>query len=253
MAATCSTSEDNKNLIAQELLDLINQVEYTSTVKTLKENYAVPIETFSTLEFSKWYKLDTTKCFTGKKKFKINVHCIYDIFSSYCDLDKFAIKDLIRSEIKDNWQWYDQASTVCLGWKNVEFKKWFKKSRFKKTPPDEFMLYAACAVFRRHALVYTHYQPWCTVDIKPGMSSNKIEEVCETKLLYLGDNLYDELHHINAVEPVPKIMLQDIQAARVLYRDVNLHEMYIMHVERSDYNRSNTSIVDRRDHIHITL
>ena len=135
MVASCSTQEDSKNSIASELLALINRVEYTSTVKTLKDNDAVPIEDFPKMEISQWYDLDTSKCFVGVKKFKFNPHCIYDIFASYCELDKFVVKELIRAEIKNNWHWYDVASTVCLGWKSKKLKEWFEKSRFKKTPP----------------------------------------------------------------------------------------------------------------------
>ena len=80
--------------------------------------------------------------------------------------------------------------------------------------------------------------------MKPGFSSKKVLEACKTKLIYLGDNLFGELHR----KPVrillqPHIDLGEVQEACHLHRDPNLLEMYIEHISSSDLNASNTHIV----------
>ena len=60
----------------------------------------VKIADFDKLELAMLFELDTSKCFTGKKKIKFNKYCIYNIFAGYCDLDRFRLKDMINTESK---------------------------------------------------------------------------------------------------------------------------------------------------------
>ena len=102
MAATASTVSfsENKESIASELVSLINRVDYTNTIRPLKESDAVPIDDFKKLDISNWYELDTSKCFVGKRKFKFNPHTLYDIFADYAELDKFVVKNEARKRNK---------------------------------------------------------------------------------------------------------------------------------------------------------
>ena len=88
------------------------------------------------------------------------------------------------------------------------------------------------------------FQPWCTIDIKPGMHPEFVEEACETKLVYLGGTLFGELRRKPlTMLPWPQVNIDEIQAARVLHRDVNLMEMYIEHAASTELNISNLNIV----------
>ena len=91
--------------------------------------------------------------------------------------------------------------------------------------------------------MFTEYQSWCTVDRKPAMLSTFVEEACEMKLLYLGENLYGELHKKPFHVPPPPFDLDHIQLARRLERDHNILEMYIVHTQASDLNQYNQNIV----------
>ena len=93
-------------------------------------------------------------------------------------------------------------------------------------------------------IIYTTYQPWCTIDIKPGMRSEFVEEACETKLVYLGDNFFDELKRKPlTMTSWPQVNIDDIQAARILHRDANLMEMYIEHAASTEFNVQNANVV----------
>ena len=197
---------DNKNSIAAELLQLTQRVDYCRTIKPLQLEEAVMIADFDKMDLSTIFELDTSKCFTGKKKLKFNKYCIYDIFASYSGLDKFKLKDMVNKEIRDNLTWYNKVSNMCLGWKNTDITTWLKKQAYKCTAPDELCLYALSVIFCRHTIAYTSFQPWCMVDMKPGFSSQKVLEACESKLLYLGDNLFRELHRkpVGNATPPPR-------------------------------------------------
>ena len=242
--AACKETMENKNSIAAELLRLTQRVDYCRTIKPLKLLETMTITDFDGLELATLFELDTTKCFTGKKKVKFNKYCIYDIFTSYCGLDRFVLKDMVNKEIRDNMAWYTKVSHMCLGWKDTNLQSWLKKQAYKCTMPDDLCVYALSVIFRHHTIAYTVFQPWCTIDMKPGFSLQKVLEACETKLLYLGDNLFGELHcKPTGNVPPPQINLEELHAARRLYRDPNLLEMYIEHAGSSALNAVNTQIV----------
>ena len=213
-------------------------------MRPLKEIETVMINEYEKLDISKWYELDTTHCFIGKKKPKFNTHCVYDIFASYCDLDKFQLKEKVTAEVAGNKEWYDRLGCVYFGWKDIDLNLWLKKQKYKNNAPDELCIYALSVLFRRHIIIYTTYQPWCTIDIKPGMRPEIVEEACETKLVYLGGTLFGELRHKPlTITPWPQVNIDEIQAARILHHDANLMEMYIEHTASSNLNVSNANVV----------
>ena len=233
---------ESKTTMAEELVQLFRRIDYDETVCCLKQEYAVPIEDFNKLEIANWLNLDTSKCFMGTKKLKLNPLCIYAIFGSYSNMDKFEVKERMRTEIVNNWNWFSRASHMCLGMKGMDFSTWFKKQRFKKAIPDELTVYALSVLFRRHTIVYNLYHPWRTVALKPGISINILDETCETRLLYLGDSLFGELHRKNITAPPAPIDLDDVQAARILHCNNNVPEMYIEHATRTELNQHNVEV-----------
>ena len=69
-----------------------------------------------------------------------------------------------------------------------------------------------------------------------------MDEVYETKLLYLGDYLFGELHRKNITSLPPPLILEEIQAARVLHCDHNIPELYLEHVQCTALNSGNVNI-----------
>ena len=67
-----ANTSDSKTTIAEELVQLFKRIDYDETVCCLKQQYAVPIESFNTMDIAEWLDLDTSKCFMGKKKLKLN-------------------------------------------------------------------------------------------------------------------------------------------------------------------------------------
>ena len=235
---------DCKTIITDELIQLFKRVDYCSTVRPLKEIEMVMINEYEKLEISQWYELDTTHCFLGKKKLKLNPHCVYDIFASCCDLDKFQLKDKVTAEVSENKDWYDRLGRVYFCWKDIDLNQWLKKQKYKNNSPDELCIYALSVLFRRHTIIYTTFQPWCTISIRPGMHPEIVEEACETKLVYLGGTLFGELRRKPlTITPWPQLNINEIQTARILHQDTNLMEMYIEHATSSELNVSNENIV----------
>ena len=127
-----ATTSETKTSIAEELVQLFKRIDYDETVCCLKQQYAVPIEDFHKLDIAQWFDLDTSKCFMGMRKLKLNPLCIYDIFAGYCNKDKFEVKDLMRSEIVNHWNWFSCASNMCLSIKDTDFSSWFDNKNIKR-------------------------------------------------------------------------------------------------------------------------
>ena len=71
-AKMVASVSDCKTTMAKELVQLFRHIDYDETVCTLKQPYAVPIEDFPIIKISKWFDLDTSKCFTESRKLKFN-------------------------------------------------------------------------------------------------------------------------------------------------------------------------------------
>ena len=136
------------------------------------------------------------------------------------------MKANVIAEIKANPVCYAKAGHVMLIMKGTTFKKWLDSMKRPRTQPDELMLYALCVLYRRHCIVYTKWQPWHSVNPTAGQTFNMIEEMCETKLLYIGENLFGVLRRLPLDRPItPPIVLSDVQNARLIDRDIseNIH------------------------------
>ena len=129
--------------------------------------------------------------------------------------------------------------------KGTTFNKWLAHVKRPRSRGDELILYALCVLYRRHCIVYTKWQPWFTPKPSQGQTLNNIEEMCETKLLFIGNELFGELHRL----PLDRVLdtpssLKDIQNGCVIDRDINTHTMHLTVIgveNQSSATRSNNS------------
>ena len=213
--------------IAEDLLSAIN-TDYTLNVHYLNhEKVSMDTAIFEDTVLAKQYQLDTLTCVTGYgKHHKINVNNLYDIFGSY-SLDTAAtVKAKALAEIDQHPECYQKAGHVVLVMKGLTFNKWLTAMHRTHTRPDELMLYVLCVLYQRHCIVYTKWQPWYTINPESGLSLNMIEEMCETKLLFIGENLFGVLRRLPLEQPItPPIVLADVHTGRLFTQDLsdNIH------------------------------
>ena len=146
------------------------------------------IKAFKESEYGFQYYLDTSMCVTKQKTY--NRKCLYDTFSEYCDLTGDEVKAKVLQELETNSVWYTKASATCLGMRGIKFDTWFKKQARPRTWPNELILYALCIIFCRNVLVINGGRIWTTLETNQDMTISVVQEMCETTLLYLGNNLY---------------------------------------------------------------
>ena len=205
--------------------------EYTSNVKHLSEQVSVSTDMFSSLEVLNIMQLSTLHCIkeTGKQKHKsINIMNLYDIFGCYSLDDPNVVKKNVIQDIDKNIGWYSNAGHICLTMKSLNIITWLTKMKKPRTPADELMLYALSILYRRHTIVYTKWQPWTTLklELNNTLSTSEMHELCDTHLLFLGNNLYGELKRLSQTdtEPLP-MKLSDLHQSRFIDYEINTHEI----------------------------
>ena len=184
MAATGEPSSSE----IHNLSGIIDKIQYKSIVQYLQDTMGLDIKAFEESEYGFQYYLDTSMCVTKQKTY--NRKCLYDMFFEYCELTGDEVKVKILHEFETNSDWYKKASVACLGMRGIKFETWLKKQARPRTWPNELVLYALCILFRCNALVINGGRIWTTLETSQDMSISIIQEMCETTLLYLGNNLY---------------------------------------------------------------
>ena len=225
------------NLTGENVESFTDRVDYVSTIGALTEEYAMDIKAFDSSEISNQYWLDTRYCVTKTKRY--NRKNLYSIFGAYSNMTEDEIKHKVVMEINEHADWYDTASSVSLTMKGITFKKWLNQLVKPRTMPDEVILYALCVIFRRNALVFTGIRPWTTLKKTPNMTLSIVSEMCETVLLYLGNNLYGELHRRPfSINIAPKLKLHEVQATRPIFRDNKAHVMWVVVLRTTEFETS---------------
>ena len=170
-----ATAEPGTN-VRDHVDNVTKKIHYKSTVTYLPDNCGMDIQAFENSELAIQYYLDTSHCVLKSKKF--NCKCLYDMFSEYCDWKSTQVKKELLSEIKTNRQWYQKASTVCLGMRDMTYNEWLKHISKARTPADELALYGLCVLFRRNVIVFTQNKIWTSMEITPGITQSICQEMC---------------------------------------------------------------------------
>ena len=202
----------------RDLNPVNRQIYCKSTVSYLPDFMGVDIMTFEKDPLNQQFYIDMGYCVTKRKTY--NVKCLYDTFAELCELDTDGVKKLLIKEIHENKSWFIKSCAACLGMRMVTFESWYSKLQKPRTWPKEFALYTLCVVSRRNTIVINAGCAWTTMQLPEGMSFNTALEMCETRLLYIGNNLYATLRRrpFSLYRPL-EINIKDIQKSHQLIWD----------------------------------
>ena len=70
---------------------------------------------------------------------------------------------------------------------------WIKSMKNQSTFGDKLMLFALARTFQRHVVVYGRNRCWCTIGTDEPINGDRLLEVCQVHLVYIGENMYGEL------------------------------------------------------------
>ena len=230
MAASSEPSTSNIG----DLTSILKIITYKSTVQYLPDTHGVDLRQFDSDSLSQQYYLDTSHVVTKRKTY--NVMCLYETFAEYCELTPQEVKQRMLCEIKKHRNWFKKAGMVCLGMRQTDFEHWLKKLEKPRTWPNELALYALCVTFRRNAMVFNAGRIWTSMEVDSSMTQGICQKMCESTLLYLGNNLYGILRRrpFTLERPI-QTLLDDTQCMRPLFVDANMNTMYFEMRKDSSY------------------
>ena len=179
-----------QNLIS-ELLSAINVPKLRAMPACLSEGDSLTTDDFMQSSYATDYILDTSNVYWGGE---VNSSHIFDI---YCDyrVHRDSVKtrlDMIKY-VTENSRRYDWDGHLFLRLNNLSLETWIEKMSYWANNADTLSLYSLSDMCGIHTCVITKTKPWTTVDSNFKGSVNGVLDICQVKLLYLGENKFRRL------------------------------------------------------------
>ena len=95
--------------------------------------------------------------------------------------------------IKDNQEAFDKATFIGMTGKDLKLDSWLLNMESTRTVGDEFVLYALCKLFNRHARVITRGNTWHTVSVEGTPDDTYVEDACDIHLLFIAKDTIAKL------------------------------------------------------------
>ena len=177
--------------LVSELLSAINVPKLRAMPAYLSEGDTLTIDDFMQSSYAADYVLDTSNVYWGGE---VNSSHIFDIYCDY-QVHRDSVKtrlDMIKY-VTENSRRYDWDGHLFLRLNNLSLETWINKMSYWANSADALSLYALSDMCGIHTCVITKMKPWTTVDSNFEGSVNDVLDICQVKLVYLGENKFGRL------------------------------------------------------------
>ena len=97
------------------------------------------------------------------------------------------------SRIKHECNYYEHVGRDHLKRIGLNINQWLSLMERPSIFGDELMLFALARTFHRHVVVFTRNRCWSTIGSDENISGDRLLEICDMKLLYIGQHMFAEL------------------------------------------------------------
>ena len=146
---------------------MIQGLSYSDSLKYVSPGSGLPEGVFNSLEHSQYYELETRLTFKGyqwkkgaRRKTMTNPTMMYTMFSVFVEDSPQQVRRNMVQWINDNKQKFESQTMLAFTAKDSELDLWLSNIDSNSTPGNEFVLFALCQMYTRHALIVTSNQ--CT-------------------------------------------------------------------------------------------
>ena len=177
--------------LVSELLSAINVPKLRAMPAYLSEGDTLTIDDFMQSSYAADYVLDTSNVYWGGE---VNYSHIFDIYCDY-GVHRDSVKtrlDMIKY-VTENSRRYAWDGHLFLRLNNLSLETWINKMSYWANSMDALSLYALSDMCGIHTCVITKMKPWTTVDNNFEGSVNDVLDICQVKLVYLGENKFGRL------------------------------------------------------------
>ena len=195
MAAESSSS------MLQELYSTISPHEYSDYINYIIPSNCVSLSDFQKSSLSDEYWVDTSICYDING---VREDMLFELFGCFSQDDPTMVHANMLTEVKQYKEWYERAVFIMNIMKSTDLDTWLNIMKYEGIKGNEIALYALARVYQRHVIVYTKSRPWTTVNFTSKMTEEKLPEVCDIDLLYMGNHVFAELKRKEKrVAPIP--------------------------------------------------
>ena len=173
--------------ILEELYATVTPYKFSDYINYIIPCNAMSIQEFNQSYLSKYYVLDTTFCFDHRN---VNEDMLFELFGSFSNDDTITVCANMITEVKSYQEWYEQAASILNIMKSSSIESWLNVMKYEGIKGDEISLHALARIYQRHIMVHTKSKPWTTVKLDSKISEEKLHEICDVHLLYLGNDVY---------------------------------------------------------------
>ena len=173
-----------------ELMNMISQHNYVDIISQLTLRDVFPQRTYPLTPLSQIYWMDTRKCYQQKRK---NPTQLLDIFGALSEEEPENIRSDMISRIKHECNYYEHVGHDHLKRIGLNIHQWLSLMESPSIFGDELMLFALARTFHRHVVVFTRNWCWSTIGSDKYISGDRLLEICDMKLLYIGQHMFAEL------------------------------------------------------------
>ena len=178
--------------IAQELMESIALQTRRRLPAYISPSDAVSVQDYSRSPFAEWYVLDTVNLYWPGRT---NRSHVYDIFAEYMphqDSCKTRL-DMINF-VSENRERYALDCHIVLKMHELNLNAWACRMSYYENGADELAIHAMSEMANVHTIILTRSKPWTTLDSAIQCTSiSQLMDLCNVKLVYLGNNEFGRL------------------------------------------------------------
>ena len=182
--------ESSSSSIALEIMNMISPHNYVDQVSHITQRDVFPQHTYPLMPLSEIYWLDTRKCYRQKRK---NLTQLFKVFGALNNEDPETIRSDMISRIKHECNYYKHVDRDHLKRIGLNINQWLNLMESSSVFADELMLFALARTFKVHVVVFTRNRCWSMIGSDDYISGDRLLEICDVKLLYVGQHMFAEL------------------------------------------------------------
>ena len=149
------------NIMASELLDVLNPHPYNKVVSNLSTKCGVDLQSFNRTRLAKNYWVDTKRFLSGTNR--VLPHGIFELFGVYSGQNGSTVREEMLVWANDNFRQLETCTGIALRQRNTTLGTYLENIRDERNPGDEIAIYILANMYRRHVFIYTKEWWWTTV------------------------------------------------------------------------------------------
>ena len=200
-----------------ELIQMLTPYNYVSQIAHLTNSDVCPQKAFSLCKLSSEYWLDTCNCYKQRRK---NSQQLFELFGVFSEEDPAVVRRFIINHVKQEKELYRSVGSHHLRKLKLSIEQWIKLMSSDSVFGDELMVYALSCAYQWHALILTSKGYWTTIGSDDPIKLDRLLQICEVRLLFIGMHMFGELKRKPFVTPVQQQVLEP-PCANIPYKSID--------------------------------